>query len=277
MDRRCNYLIVGLAGFVILLSAHFPAWAKDHHAVSTAPGFQLSQVDTLCVLPLIDARYDAWAGGPGDVWSAVVWELQEKGYRVADPSCSTDAGANGAQSRKWRWTLTLRLEGDPGGRAAYILSASLVDGESGKEVWRGGSVPLFMGNAGSGSWVMISNGVGPLLSNFEKRKNPSPPSIDNMWKPVSLQTRLYKIHTFTECNGLLRLDSGTLTFEPSDNGTHEDKCASFRFSVPGAKVKTGRWMLVPGKGRFFLQNPGNPLDESWTKDRYLYLALRSLR
>jgi len=270
MHRGFNYII---AGVVILLSAS-QLLAKDHHAASLAPGFQFDQVDKLCVMPVIDARKSPEADGEA-YRLVLVARLQKKGYRVADPSCSRDAGPNGAQPTKWRWILAPRLDDFVAERApgrvktGTLLRATLFDTESAREVWKGSSTPLFLGR-GLGPWIQVSDGTGPLLSSFGKKKNKSPPSQDTMWAPMSLSARLYKYHSFSECNGQLRFDSGTLSFEPSSNGKSDEKCASFRFSVQGAKFGAGMWLIVPGKGRFFLQQPGAE------QVFYLDLTLRSM-
>jgi hypothetical protein len=275
MPGRSKYLTAGLAGLLILLSSQLPAWAKNQHAF-LAPGFQFDQIDTLCVMPTIDARQGKWVdipptqeGGFDYIWPDLMWRLQRKGYRVADPSCSRDPGPNAAPQKKWRWVLTARLSDFEAGvvRKKIVmglsLSASLVDTESGKEVWRDKELTGQVGELNYGLW--------DILSTIEKRKNPLPPSPDNIWAPVSMPTRLYKFHTFAECNGLIRLDSGTLSFDPSNNGTHDDKCANFQFSVPAASVKWDGWLIIPEKGRFALQKPDA------TQILFFNLALASYR
>jgi len=134
-----------------------------------------------------------------------------------------------------------------------------------------GLEPFASNELGSYAIDAVESGFGPVLAKFEKQKKPHPPSPATMWAPMSLSARLYKYHTFTECNGLLRFDSGTLSFDPSSNGKSDNKCASLRFSVQGAKFGAGMWLIVPGKGRFFLQQPGLPEVD------YLDLALKSMR
>jgi hypothetical protein len=274
MHWHSNYPIAGLVGVVVLLYSQSPAWAGVHRPVFLAPGFQFNQVDTLCVMPLIDARKDAQAINLDALRPVLMLKVQAKGYRLADPSCSRDANANSLQRTKSRWILTVRLDD------LFVLTASLFDTESAKEVWRDSHAVLLIGRRYANDVFVVGNiygpvasGIGAVLATFERQKNASPPSQANMWAPMSLSARLYKSHSFSECNGLLRFDSGTLSFDPSSNGKHQDKCASFQFSMPGSRIKTGPslWMSVPGKGRLFLQQPGE------TQVLYLFLALRNLR
>src|SRR5208337_1519244 len=104
------YLITGLAGLVILLSGQLPARAEDQHPVFVAPGFQLNQVDSICVMPAIDARKGGMPLNLDGLRADLMLDVQEKGYRVVEPSCSRDSGANAAQGAKSRWILTVRLD-----------------------------------------------------------------------------------------------------------------------------------------------------------------------
>jgi len=282
MQRNFNYLIAGLAGLVILLSGQLPARAEDQHPVFVAPGFQFNQVDSICVMPMIDARKGVTSFNLDGFRPGLMLKVAEKGYRVVDPSCSRDSRANAAQGAKWRWILTIRLDdflvskAEPSAAMGSLLTASLFDTQSAKEVWRDTAMTGFGGRfannlLGNSLIGAIESGFGAVLAKFEKQKKPYPPSQATMWPPMSLSARLYKYHTFTECNGLLRFDSGTLSFDPSSNGKSDKKCASLRFSVQGAKFGAGMWLIVPKKGRFFLQQPGG------AEVLYLDLALRSAR
>ncbi|MGA9980135.1 MAG: hypothetical protein WBQ08_16065 [Candidatus Sulfotelmatobacter sp.] len=232
-------------------------------------------------MPLIDARKNVPNVSLEALRPVLMSKVHAKGYRLLDPSCSRDADAN-AQRTKSRWILTVRLDDLVGPGAAVVtgslLTASLFDNESVKEVWRDTAMTRFGGRVANTLLDkdvngIVASGIGPVLAKFERQKSTSPPSLATMWAPMSLNARLYKSHSFSECEGLLRFDSGGLSFEPLLNGKQKDKCASFQFSMAGARIKTGplSWMSVPGKGKFFLQEP----DE--TRVLYLFLALQSLR
>lgn len=281
MRRVCSSIVACLAGLVILPVCQFPTWAKDRQSVSTAPGFQFNQVDVLCVMPVVDDRKTGSGDSAYGLWLDAMRKVEEKGYRLADPSCSRDVDAKGRQT-KWHWTLTVRLddftaEGAPGitaVRTGTLLIASLFDTESAREVWKSSSTPLYMTKVGSGSSVELSNGIGPLFSSFEKRKK-TPTTQDTMWQPFSMTVRIIKGHTFgPACNGLLKFDSDNLSFEPSSNGKDDEKCTRLQFSVPASGIKTYpslRMMNLPGRGYFILQQP----DAS--RDPYLFVALNNLR
>jgi len=201
-----------------------------------------------------------------------MWKLKAKGYRLADPSCS-----NATQGAKSRWKLTLSFNNFttsilPRVAGGSHWTASLFDTESSKEVWRDTPFSTFgrgrlpdlreesireargQGNIGS---------IGEVLAKFEKRKKVSQSSPANLRAPMSVTVRIVKAFVWgrMECDGVLKLDSGTLSFEPIPNGKNEDKCADYRFSWPGARVKgppqrvvifsgeaPQRMLTVPGKG-----------------------------
>ena len=259
-----------------------PIGAEDHHPVFIAQGFQFDQVDALCVMPMkveVGGK-DQVAPGLDSLSPVLMLRVQEKGYRVLDPSCSRDADASAAHGTKPRWVLTVSLinfltpVAAPYAPMGSVLTASLFDTQSSKEVWRDtartGWGGRFASNLAGNSVIgAVENDIGPVLAKFEKRKNTPPPTPASMWSSMSFSARLYKVHSFSECNGLIRFDSGTLSFDPSSNGTHDSKCASFQFSVQGAKFGAGEWLIVPGKGKFYLQQPVG------TEELYLDLALRS--
>jgi hypothetical protein len=213
-------------------------------------------------------------------------KVREKGYRLLDPSCSRDAAASAAQEAKPRWILTATLNdflvpaAAPNAPMGSVLTASLFDTQSSKEVWRdtaktgwgGRFASNLLGNSPIGA---VESGIGPVLAKFEKRKSTFPPTQATMWAPMSLLVRVVKGHSFGPgCNGLLRLDSGTLSFEPSSNGKDDAKCAKFQFSLPGIQIKTYptvRMLGIPGKGNYVLQQAYA------TQDPYLFVALDNLR
>ena len=287
--RRRDYPIAALAVLLVLLHSQSPAWAEVQHPVFVASGFQFGQVGLLCVMPLIDARKNL----PNDDLEAtrpvleamrpvLMSKLHAKGYRLLDPSCSRDADANTQRTRS-RWILTVRLDDFVGPGAGpfvsgSLLTASLFDTESIKEVWRDTAMTRFGGRVANALLDkdingIVTSGIVAVLAKFERQKSTPPPSPATIWAPMSLNARLYKSHSFSTCDGLLRFDSGGLSFEPFLNGKQKDKCASFQFSMPGTRIKTGplSWISVPGKGKFFLQEP----DEM--RVLYLFLALQSLR
>lgn len=282
-----------------------------HHPVFMATDFQFDQVDELCVMPI------AGSATPDQHRLALMWKLQDKGYRVADPNCYRDIdGLNEAQRKKSRWMLKVSLkdikdvnpniktkavidankipESNPLGNGdgatkevdmrvitdeSYVvvgeeMTASLFDNNLSKEVWRDTIKLGFFGRVEYNIQNIndqIENNFGRNLATFEKKKKLSPPSIESEWAPISFAVIFGRPWYADFCNGLLKLDSGTLSFEPSSNGSHDSKCASFQFSVPGAKVKPGSRLDIPGKGRYEIEH-GSPI-EILT----LYVALRNLR
>ncbi|MFZ0339849.1 MAG: hypothetical protein WAL45_17595 [Terracidiphilus sp.] len=286
MRPKFNYRINGLAGIVILLSSMSLARAQGQHPTFMAPDFNFDQIDSICVMPLIDARKDATHVDLSGLRPELMSAIQDKGYRLVDPSCSRDADAIAAPAAKARWILTVRLDDFEVSKAApslamgSFLTASLFDAQSAKEVWRDTAKTGFGGRLvssllGSSFTGAVESGFGSVLSKFERRKKPSPPSQADAWAPMALPVRLAKGHSFSSpCNGFLRLDSGNLSFEQFSNGKNAEKCAGYEFSLPGARVKSNRlvWMIsVPGKGNLVLQQP----DEA--KATYLFLALQNLQ
>jgi hypothetical protein len=281
MYRNLNQLFAGLAVLVILGGGQLPARAQDQHPVLMASGFQFDQIDAICVRPPIDARDSMQHIDLSGLRPALMVKVQERGYRLLDPSCSGDSGANTTQAAKSRWILTVKLDsfevskGAPNVGLGSYLTASLFDNQTAKEVWRDTSKTGYGGRFASallGSSIdsLVESGFGAVLDKFEKPKKPNPPSPATMWQPISFASRLYKKGGFTECNGQLSFDSGTLSFAPSSNGKSDGKCESFRFSVQGARFGAAMWLIVPGKGRYFLQQ------SDASKLGYLDVALRNM-
>ncbi len=267
MRPRSNYLLAGLAGLVILLAGPSSLQAKDRTPPFVAPGFQFDQVDAICVMPLISAVNMGQGVDLDGVRLALIEEIQQKGYRVLDLRCSESTAGTPGQGMKPRWILTVKVDGfvvskgAPNHVMGSAMTASLFDTESAKEVWRDSAETGFggrfannlLGNTVEGA---VESGIGSVLSKLEKQKKHYPPSPETIWPPMVLQARLYRVHSFTECNGVLSFDAGTLKFEPGSNGKSDGSCESFRFTVQGAKFGVGMWLIVPGKSRYFLQQPG---------------------
>ena len=281
MQCKLNQLIASLAVLVFLPCGQLLARVQDQHPVLTAPGFQFDQIDALCVMPPLDARNSAQHIDLSGLRPGLMTKVQERGYRLLDPSCSNDSTANATQAAKSRWILTVKLDdfevskAAPNGGLGSYLTASLFDNQTAKEVWRdtaktGSGGRFASALLGSSIDSMVESGFGPVLAKFEKQKKPDPPSPATMWQPISFAARLYKYHSFTECNGQLSFESGTLSFVPSSNGNNDKKCESLRFSVRGAKFGMAMWLIVPGKGKFAFQQS----DES--KLAYLDVALRNM-
>jgi hypothetical protein len=262
MARRAGAL------FLFLLCCQLSGWAEDH-PVFIAPGFQFDQVDTLCVMPLkveADGK-DQLAPALDALRPDLMLKVHEKGYRLLDPSCSQDSGATGAQGAKPRWVLTVSLNNflmrmdAPNEPMGSVLTASLFDTQSSGEVWRDTARTGWWGRFANvlldGSLLKwnrvleaVSNDFGSVLAKFEKRTNMLPPTQSSMWQPRMLSARL--VHS-TACNGLLRFDSGTLSFDPSSNGKNDSKCVKFRFSVQGARFAPAVSRLIPGGGNGLTQ------------------------
>lgn len=281
MDRSFKFLITAI---VILLSGQLYAWAKDQHPVFIAPGFQFNQVETVCVMPFTIAGIDGPATPLDALRPVLMLKVQEKGYRVLEPKCARDADSSTAQGVKPHWILTVSLNsflvpvGAQNTVMGSVLTASLFDTQSAKEVWRdtaktrwgGRFANNLLGNSPIGA---VEGDLGTVLAKFEKQTKPYPPSQATTWAPMSMQARLYKLPaSFSGCDGLLRFDSGTLSFEPSSNGKRDEKCSEFRFSVQGAKVD-GRLLVIPGKGKFCF--PSGISEENMGPITYLELTVRS--
>jgi len=267
-----------------LLVGQFSARAEVQHPVFVAPGFQFDQIDALCVMPLINAMNNRTLPRPDDLRIDLMAEVQKRGYRVLDPSCSQSTAGNAAQVTRPRWILTVKLDDIVVSNAApknlvmgSLLTASLFDIESAKEVWRDTAMPGFGDRFGAALvggydiFTAIDGSFGQVLAKFIKQKKTYPPSSVTTWPPMSLQASLNKAHSFTQCNGLLKFDAGTLSFEPSSNGKSDNKCESYRFSVQGAKFSWSGWLDIPRKGEYLV----NPLFGDHYHLRLWDLALRS--
>lgn len=280
MQCKLNQLIASLAALVALYAGQVTTHAQEQHPALMAPDFQFNQIDAICVMPPIDARDSTEHIDIGGLRPALMVKVQERGYRLLDPSCSSDSGASALSVAKPRWILTVKLDsfevskGAPGVGLGSYLTASLFDNQISKEVWRDTAKTGYGGRFAGALFgrdvdSMVESGFGAVLEKFEKQKRPFPPSPATAWQPISFATRLYKKGGFTECNGDLSYNSGALSFVPSSNGKSDGKCENFRFSVQGAKFGAAMWLIVPGKGRYFLQKS----DE--TKLAYLDVALRN--
>ena len=280
MQRNFTRLIAALAVIAVLSNGPLLTRAQEQHPVFMAPGFQFDQIDALCVMPPIVAGDNPEHLDISGLRTILMGKVQDRGYRLLDPSCSSDFVLNATLSTKPRWVLTVKLDNFEVSRAApnlglgTYLTASLVDNQKAKEVWRdtgktGYGGRLMRATFGGDVDDMVISGFRPVLNTFEKQKKPPPPSPATMWQPISFSTRLYKYHGFSECNGQLSFDSGTLSFIPSSNGGNDKKCESYRFSVQGAKFGMGMWLIVPKKGKFALQQEDAKLG-------YLVVALRNM-
>jgi len=231
---------------MLLLTLWFggqPAWAEGNHPTLRSPDFQFSQIDKICVMPWIDARTDATL--PLDLSPMrplVMLALEERGYRIASPGCSAQGNAGATGTHGWRWLLTVRVDGlFPVGS---LLTASLFDTETSKEVWRDTAMTGFRGRFKNATYFsmegvvlvddLIKSGIDPVLATFEKRKKRSSEDLghgpDETWPPQILQVRNLR---HGDCPGdlSLSLDSGLLSFESRDK-----KCRKDVFSAPLGQV-----------------------------------------
>jgi len=230
------------------------AWAKPRQPAFLAPGFQFSQVDKVCVMPLIDARKGPPPSPPLNLELLrldLMDIVQRLGYHLADPSCSAGAGGgSGSSALNARWLLTVRL--DVSQLFGSRLTASLFDAKTDTEVWRDNTKPGWGSRFASG---MIGNGPSDetflwwdmysLLGTFEKRKK-APPVDSGFedWAPVSVQAEVFEPHGHRhDCGGVVKVNSGVVSFKPDMDG---GECGEYGFSVPGNQIKKLGHSLGPG-------------------------------
>jgi hypothetical protein len=163
--------------WALLLATCLSAWpasAKTHHPTFIAPGFQFSQIDAICAMPLIDNRQNQSPPlNLGGLRSVVLQELEALGYRAnSDCAGSTQDDAHAATSR---WLLTVRV--DVLWAAGARLTGSLFDTQAGKEVWADSAVPGFGGrykNALAAGLLngdqLVSSSFPALFKTFQNRK-----------------------------------------------------------------------------------------------------------
>jgi hypothetical protein len=131
------------------------AKAEEHHPVLLAPGFQFSQVKTVCVMPLINmTKGYLELNGPR---LAVIQELTRRGFN-ANAKCAFHTEPPGKQPPDTRFLLTVRV--DMVTLVGDRLTASLFDASTGKEVWRDTAMPGFGGRYKN---ALIAENVGVSL------------------------------------------------------------------------------------------------------------------
>jgi hypothetical protein len=154
------------------------ARAQSKHPAFMAPGFQFSQVDTICVMPVIDARQDAGPplSRPKSLRITLNAALEERGYQT-DRQCSDGESDHAPRAGGWRWLFTVRVD------ALYVVGAaitgSLYDTQADKEVWKDSAIPGFGGRyknalkAQAGvlnADELVRSSFHALLATFEDRK-----------------------------------------------------------------------------------------------------------
>jgi hypothetical protein len=118
--------MTGFRSSVMLLVACFcgpTAWSKPKAFI--APGFQFSQIDNICVAPVVDARLDkteTLRPLAGKYDRAISGWLHERGYEPGD-------------CERGRWVLTISVEGVSTTAGYAILSGSLFDKQTIRVVW----------------------------------------------------------------------------------------------------------------------------------------------
>jgi hypothetical protein len=119
------------------------AWPKSHHPAFMAPEFEFRQIDTLCVMPLIDARKDMMLHTPFGLFTAPALHFESlrnlaidaiklRGYQV-NSDCDSAIQGGSPHSGNSHWLLTVRV--DFLWVTGAVLTGSLFDTQTGKEVW----------------------------------------------------------------------------------------------------------------------------------------------
>jgi len=145
--------------------------STSRHPTFMAPGFDFSQVDTVCVMPLIDATdvpLDL-AALRGQAMEA----LSRRGYpATADCGSTSPGGAMNAGNSRWLLAIRVNDVLITGG----VLTGSLFDAKADKEVWRDTTMAGFGGrykNALLGAQsvsTLVNSSFHALLATFPARK-----------------------------------------------------------------------------------------------------------
>jgi hypothetical protein len=189
---RCFWVALGLLG--VLIGGEY-AVAKSRNPAPNAPGFDFSQVDTICVMPVVDVRQDPNPALPDiqALGGLAMEALDRRGYQ-ARSNCSpgTSGGAAGVPSSRWLLTIAIekvprvevlvpsaivppyiRATNPPTGPVTTIegykivVSGLLFDSSSKTEVWKGYATEHF----GIVYGPYRRTGINHLLAPFGKRKN----------------------------------------------------------------------------------------------------------
>jgi hypothetical protein len=158
-------------------------WAESQHPTFIAAGFQFSQVEAICVMPVIDNRQGLEASAPlhlQKLRNRITQAVQQRGY-AADPSCRARTPGGDPQTAGSRWLFTVTV--DHLYVAGAVLTASLFDAQANSEAWRD-TVATALGprlanaeRAGIGvrrdADGLVSGLLGRLLATVDKRKGKS--------------------------------------------------------------------------------------------------------
>jgi hypothetical protein len=140
------YARTGFKGYLTDQTSGKPMQLKNLVRTAAAPALPPPQ-DAICVMPLIDARQDARP--PLNLESlrpAVVQALEKHGYRT-DTICSNGMQGSTPQTGSMRWILTVRVDNLL--VTGAVLTGSIFDTQTGKEVWRHTAMPGYGGRYGN--------------------------------------------------------------------------------------------------------------------------------
>jgi hypothetical protein len=260
----------------LLISALFLASAApagDVHPVLRAPGFQFDEVDSICVMPVIDTKPNP--NGRMDTVAArtmVMLAMEERGYRVDSPTCAGSSSRDASKPDGSRWLFTVTFDGlwTKGyiGAVGSFVTASLFDAKTGTEVWRdkaetGGGARLenaVKNRYGLNGWTwtkgMSKNGheaapealfksaIGPVFLTIDKVGKPSPPLPTTTWPPASFQANIFNTGHGKICPGTVKFTPSEVSFTPNGEG---GKCEKYRFQAKRADLEAfGRGLVGSG-------------------------------
>ncbi len=175
------YRVGSLRFSVLLLALWFcgpQAWAQSKHPIFVAEGFDFSQVDTICVMPVIDTRQDARPPlrRLESLRVTLNGTLEQRGYQT-DRQCSEGTGADASHTGGSRWLLTVRV--DSLTVVGGAVTGSLYDTQTDKEVWKDSAIPGYGGRFKNSMKVqygmtdadeLVRSSFHALLATFEGKK-----------------------------------------------------------------------------------------------------------
>lgn len=253
--RCCNICVLLLSISAFAIGAKAAA-----SQISPSSGFQFSQIDTICAMPVVDGMHAPNLPIDGSfLRPLVMMALEDRGYHVESPACSdaTRQGESKATPSRWRLTVTFDSLLEEGNVIlGCSLTASLFDTQTQSEVWRATAHTNFghrfvRALAGPQSEIMLADlfreGLGPVLESMPKRGGPARPLPSTSWPPISFQAVAFfkrgKGLFQNECQGVMQATSDSLSFTPSAG---DSKCKKYQFTVLRNRIKSCGRMPLQG-------------------------------